>query len=87
MLEALAELSPELGAKAWVTMKLMPYELAQRVGWTPKEAFAEVRHCDFPGQACSKIKPVQVDAEDLYAIEWDNVSLDFDISKNYVEVL
>ena len=87
MLEAWAELNPELGAKAWVTVKLMPYELAQKVGWTPKEAFADIRQFDHPWQACSKIKPVEVDGEDLDAIEWDNVSLDFYISKNYVEVL
>ena len=87
MLEAWAELNPELGAKAWVTVKLMPYELAQKVGWTPKEAFADIRQLDHPWQASSKIKPVEVDGEDLDAIEWDNVSLDFYISKNYVEVL
>jgi len=87
MLQAWKELSPELGAKAWVTVKLMPYELAQKVGWSPKEAFSELRHCDFPWQASSKIKPADVDQEDLGAIEWDNVSLDFYISKKYVEVL
>ena len=42
MLQAWKELSPELGAKAWVTVKLMPYELAQKVGWSPKEAFSEL---------------------------------------------
>ena len=87
MLQAWAELSPELGAKGWLTVKLMPYELAQQVGWSPKDAFAELRHCDFPWQASSKIKPADVDAEDLGAIEWDNVSLDFYIFKKYVEVL
>jgi hypothetical protein len=50
------ELFPELGAKAWVAVKLMPYELAQKVGWTPKDAFADVRHCDFPWQAVSKTR-------------------------------
>ena len=82
MLQAWAELSPELGAKAWVAVKLMPYELAQQVGWTPKDAFADVRHCDYPWQAVSKIRPSEVDAEDMDAIEWDNVSMDFYVSKN-----
>ena len=86
MLQAWAELSPELGAKAWVAVKLMPYELAQQVGWTPKDAFADVRHCDYPWQAVSKIRPSEVDAEDMDAIEWDNVSMDFYVSKKYVEV-
>ena len=86
MLQAWAELSPALGAKAWVAVKLMPYELAQQVGWTPKDAFADVRDFDFPWQAVSKIKPAEVDSEDMGAIEWDNVSMDFYISKKYVEV-
>jgi len=86
MLQAWAELSPALGAKAWVAVKLMPYELAQQVGWTPKDAFADVRDFDFPWQAVSKIKPAEVDSEDMGAIERDNVSMDFYISKKYVEV-
>jgi len=86
MLQAWAELFPVLGAKAWVAVKLMPYELAQQVGWTPKDAFADVRDFDFPWQAVSKIKPAEVDSEDMGAIEWDNVSMDFYISKKNAEV-
>ena len=83
MLKAWADLNPELGAKAWVAVKLMPYELAQQVGWVPKEAFADIRHCDYPWQAVSKIKPADVDGEDMDAVEWDNVNLDFYIRKEY----
>ena len=39
MLEAWDEVDPQLGANAWEVVKLMPYELAQVRGWTPKQAF------------------------------------------------
>ena len=47
MLEAWDELDPTLWANAWVAVKLMPYELAQTKGWTPKEAFKDIRHLDW----------------------------------------
>ena len=72
MLEAWDELDPSLGANAWVAVKLMPYELAQTKGWTPKEAFKDIRHLDWPWQLNSKIKPSDV-GEDIDDFEWDNV--------------
>ena len=42
---------------------------------------------DFPWQPVSKIRPAELDSEDLGAIERDNVSMDFYISLKYVEVL
>ena len=55
MLDAWEELDPNLGANAWEVVKLMPYELAQEKGWTPKEAFADIRHLDWPWQMVSNI--------------------------------
>ena len=56
MLEAWEELDPNLGANAWETVKLVPYELAQELGWTPKVAFESIRHLDWPWQLVSNIK-------------------------------
>jgi len=72
MLEAWEELDPNLGANAWEVVKLMPYELAQEKGWTPKEAFADIRHLDWPWQMVSNIKPKDA-GSDIEAFEWDNV--------------
>jgi hypothetical protein len=46
MLEAWEELDSQLEANAWVEVKLVPYKLAQIKGWTPKEAFKDIRHLD-----------------------------------------
>ena len=72
MLDAWEELDPNLGANAWEVVKLMPYELAQEKGWTPKEAFADIRHLDWPWQMVSNIKPKDA-GSDIEAFEWDNV--------------
>ena len=72
MIQAWEELDPKLGANAWVVVKLMPYELAQEKNWTPKEAFAEIRHLDWPWQMASNIKPKDV-GSDVEDFEWDNV--------------
>ena len=44
MIEAWEELDPQLGANALVVVKLIPYEVARSVGWTPKDAFADIHH-------------------------------------------
>ena len=72
MLEAWDELDPSLGANAWTAVKLMPYELAVTKGWTPKEAFKDIRHRDWPWQVNSKIEPEDA-GEDRVDFEWDNV--------------
>ena len=72
MLDAWESLDPSLGANAWESVKLMPYELAQEKGWTPKEAFSDIRHLDYPWQLVSNIKPSDA-GSDVEAIEWDNV--------------
>ena len=73
MLEAWDEVDPQLGANAWEVVKLMPYELAQVRGWTPKQAFEDIRHLDWPWQMNSDIKPEDA-GSDIDAIEWENVS-------------
>ena len=75
-LEAWDELDPSLGANAWRAVKLMPYELAKKEGWTPKEAFKDIRHLDHPWQLSSKIRPKDVDS-DFDDIEWNNVGAEF----------
>ena len=86
MLEAWEELDPQLGANAWVEVKLMPYELAQIKGWTPKEASKDIRHLDWPWQSVSKIKPVDA-GSDIEAIERDNVpELHYEGTKTPAEV-
>ena len=72
MLEAWEDLDPSLGANAWAAVKLMPYEMAQEKKWTPKEAFKDIRHLDFPWQMVSNIKPKDV-GSDIEDFEWDNV--------------
>ena len=72
MLEAWDEIDPALGANAWVCVKMMPYELAQLSGWTPKKAFEDIRHLDWPWQLSSDIKPEDA-GSDVDAIEWENV--------------
>ena len=72
MLDAWDQLDPSLGANAWEHVKLMPYELAQEKGWTPKEAFKDIRHLDYPWQSVSSIQPVDA-GSDVEAIEWENV--------------
>ena len=76
MLEAWQELDPQLGANAWVVVKLMPYELARTVGWTPKDAFADIRHLDWPWQSNSKLRP-QDAGSDVDDIDWDTVPPEF----------
>jgi len=76
MLEAWAELPQELGANAWAAVKLYPYEAAVQIGWTPKEAFADIRHCDYPWQSVSQIRPKDT-GSDVEAFEWDNVPEEF----------
>ena len=72
MLEAWDEIDPSLGANAWVCVKMMSYELAQLSGWTPKKAFEDIRHLDWPWQLSSDIKPEDA-GSDVDAIEWENV--------------
>ena len=53
MIEAWEELDPQLGANAWVAVKLMPDKMAQEKNRTPKEAFADIRRLDWPWQMVS----------------------------------
>ena len=58
----------------------MPYELVQRKGWTPKEAFADIRHLDYPWQMYSFLKHSDV-ASDIEDFEWDNIPIDLYLKK------
>ena len=49
-------LPQDLGANAWTAVTLYLYEAAILIGWTPKEAFEGIRHCDYPWQSASQIK-------------------------------
>ena len=69
------ELGPQLGGNAWVVVKWMPCEFAQLIGWTPKQAFEDIRHLDWPWQANSDIKPEDA-GSDVDGIDWENVSAD-----------
>jgi len=76
MLEAWDELPAELGANAWQTVKLYPYEAAVLIGLTPKEAFESIRQFDYQCQSVSNILPKDA-GSDIDAFEWDNVPEEF----------
>ena len=61
---------------AWAAVKLCPYKAAILIGWTPKEAFEVIRHCDYLWQSVSQIKPKDT-GSDIEAYQWENVSENF----------